>query len=138
MKTLKYLMLLLAVALALPAMAQEKKAIKETEKAAWPVVINEKASIKDKAKDVAVTTGRLNKADYAVQVLGDGTLVASVRMDQGMILTLEKRLDGSARKICEGKGKKGVCPHGFTYEEEALVDEVAEEFAAEEEWAWER
>ena len=120
MKTLKYLMLLLAVALALPAMAQEKKAIKETEEKI--AVVNKDTATKDFPKEIAnVTTGRLNKADYAVQVLGDGTLVASVRMDQGMVLTLEKRLDGSARKICEGKGKKGVCPHGFAYREELPI-----------------
>ena len=136
MKTLKYLMLLLAVALALPAMAQEKAIEATGEKVA---VVNKDTETKDVSKEIAnVTTGRLNKADYAVQVLSDGTLLASVRMDQGMILTLVKRLDGSVRKICEGKGKKGACPNGFTYEE-VIVDEMTEKFAAdEEERAWER
>ena len=130
MKTLKYLMLLLAVAVALPAMAQEKatKAVKALE--GENLKINE---IKDKGTGNKVTTGKLGKFTYEVQ--GGEDLLARVISPKGYVLELRKGSTGKAQRFCSGDAKYCKAMSGFTYVEDAAVEnmDVYEDVAAEEE-----
>ena len=106
MKTLKYLMLLLAVAVALPAMAQEEKFEKKIE-----------------LKRENVTEGALSKHNaYAVQVVGD-ELHARVISDKGTILEMVKGANGVVQKTCQAKSK-APCPPGFKYVKEESLEPV--------------
>ena len=100
MKTLKYLMLLLAVALALPAMAQEMKKVSF-----------EKAD-KEPAKKISATEGKLSK-HFSYIVSGGENLVAEVYNDK-MSLRMEKNGAGQKKLTCSAKSA-AICPHGFEF-----------------------
>ena len=103
MKTLKYLMLLLAIAIALPAMAQ-----KEEEKSM------EKAIKVGDLKDLSVvksTEGKLsNNNTFAVRMEGD-TLVATVTSAKGTEHEI-RMSNGVVERICRADST-AYCQKGF-------------------------
>ena len=132
MKTLKYLMLLLAVAIALPAVAQEmnKKAYKDAtflDKEAGKVVFFEKEGAK-KASDA--TQVRVGKYEGQVQVV-NGVLEATLVSPKGYTLKMIK--DGSQKQlVCTGDAKYCKGMPNFKYErDDALqeTDDVQDEIA---------
>ena len=131
MKTLKYLMLLLAVTVAFPAAAQVK-ATKATEALpkdkAFLTESTEKAVFdKGEKKATKGVAGKLSdKTFYTVAVEEDGTFHATAGTKK---VTLELFKNGNTLiKRCSGL--KAACPSDFTY-----VSEAAEAPAAEEEMA---
>ena len=112
MKTLKYLVLLLVVAIALPAVAQEKltKALK---------VGDEKVTeIKDKGtkKGSTETTGVFGKITYKVAVDATGALVATATTNtkKTVIGFRKDPVTGALEKLC-ATNLKGTCPNDYTY-----------------------
>ena len=119
MKTLKYLMLLLAVAVALPAMAQatEMKKINKDDGMDTPLTL-----------EADVVTGKLSaKNSFEVKKTPDGTLAASVISAQGTKHTLRMSPNGEVTKTCSGKSK-GYCQHGYTYTEKDAGDDTFKPF----------
>ena len=125
MKTLKYLMLLLAVALALPAMAQEmeKSAGKKIEAVFDAQLLDKKAyDTKDKIDTISnETTGTFGNITYNVTTRNNGKeLVATATTkSEKVTLTLVKTTDGS---IIECSGMKSACPANTTYVEDKPID----------------
>ncbi|MBO4674840.1 MAG: hypothetical protein J5601_01985 [Elusimicrobiaceae bacterium] len=105
MKTLKYLMLLLAVAIALPAMAQKE----EMEKA-----VKLDVTQMEKVKVTNVTEGKLSK-NNAFRVTNEGNrLVAEVTSNKGTIHQMIKNLDGSVEKNCFADSA-AYCQNGYIH-----------------------
>ena len=92
MKTLKYLVLLMAVALALPAMAQGKKVD-------------------------GATQGKLSKnVTYTVEVIKEGQEAHFLAGNDKWSLEVVKLMDGRVEKNCYRL--KAVCPPGYKFIEE--------------------
>ena len=109
MKTLKYL-LLLAVAMARPVMAQaEGKVVK----------------IVDKGKEnTNSTTFTMKKGMTAtVQVLASGNLLAFVDTSKWVIRMEKDVATGEVSRACFSKKGKGFCPSGFPYKDDLLIDD---------------
>ena len=119
MKTLKYLILVLVVAFALPAMAQEMERVSMGSE--LKPATGGKIGGKIATEQSAVTTGKLSQHfNYTVQVV-KGDLIAVVE-GKKVTLALIKKGNGSNEKYCTGL--KSVCPSGFTYVEDTGSDEA--------------
>ncbi|MBO4674841.1 MAG: hypothetical protein J5601_01990 [Elusimicrobiaceae bacterium] len=116
MKTLKYLLLLLAVAVALPAMAQ-----KEEEMAA-PLLQPEVDFAMEMDEDAPAGTA-FTKGAFKYRVFKDGAnLVAEAERTNGkFLLRTVKGADGTLQKYCEGP--KGICPSGFEPVQQFAIDD---------------
>ena len=123
MKTLKYLMLLLAVALALPAMAQvELKA----EKATAQLKLDTEKKVRD-LKVINSTSGVLSKHNaYTVKVDPDGTFVAKVEGNKS-IHELVKYTNGLTEKNCYAD-TAAYCAHGYTHMKKEVSDDALKDF----------
>jgi len=132
MKMIKYLLLLAAVAIAFPAVAQDEKidlaeatkATKATEAKAYPAEMEKlmsEAGLKDaglssgtpissatKNKEFASYTGELNNYTYEVAAMEPNkqgkfkVLRAVVENDNGYMLAMEMLADGTVHKFCTG------------------------------------
>ncbi len=113
MKMLKYLMLLLAVAVAFPAMAQEmeRKKVSDVESMDKPLAVKSD-----------VVTGRLSaKNSFSVAKMADGTLVASVVSVKGTEHVLELLPNGQKNRTCYAESA-GYCQHGYVHMKKGLFD----------------
>ena len=123
MKTLKYLMLLLAVALALPAMAQEEL---KAEKATTQVKLDTEKKVGD-LKVINSTSGVLSKHNaYTVKVDPDGTFVAQVEGNKS-IHELVKYTNGLTEKNCYADTAT-YCAHGYTHMKKEVSDDALKDF----------
>ena len=124
MKTLKYLMLLLAVALALPAMAQEIEKMEAVEELSFAV---ERADDLEDIKPAKVTQGTLSKHfTYTVEANGS-EMIARVE-GKNVIYELVKRPNG-VEKYCRTESSASICPPGFVHvKNDVNATEVLENF----------
>ena len=120
MKTLKYLMLLLAVALALPAMAQAEL------KAEKAIKLDTEKKVRD-LKVINSTSGVLSKHNaYTVRVDPDGTFVAKVEGNKS-IHELVKYTNGLTEKNCYAD-TAAYCAHGYTHMKKEVSDDALKDF----------
>ena len=123
MKTLKYLMLLLAVALALPAMAQAEL---KAEKATAQLKLDTEKKVRD-LKVINSTSGVLSKHNaYTVRVDPDGTFVAKVEGNKS-IHELVKYTNGLTEKNCYAD-TAAYCAHGYTHMKKEVSDDALKDF----------